>query len=247
MSSFYSMFFGNDLSKEEQESCKHAVKTFLENYYGQKIRKKYLKRFQRRYEEECLQQKRDAKKTKLTLSAVTAFARLKSAIQVKKEYLKGKLDSIPKWAEQFFTKQTFISFLKSLPKEIEFPEFEMAELMINFIYYCSAFGLSWSQYLLMFKEGRELLKKTFFQNDLKSVLALLKVVYTVGITKAFDDMFFRQEFYHSFPDLEKYILGPPSDSLVDQVYHKAALFAIGEISFRMFESFLMSAVKRIEN
>ena len=235
---------GDDLSEAEIQECQNVTKSFLENYYNRRIRDKHLKRYLQKYELECIEKKKNAKK--LTDKVNKLFIQLNTAILLKQEYILGKLHSIPKWAESFFTKDTLFKFMKSLPREVQMPEFETAELLINFIYYCIGLGVSWSHYLLMFKDGRQTLKNVFFSGDYNSVLALAKVIYIVGVTKAYDDILFRQEFYTSFPNIEQYVIGDPSGGLVNNIYHKAALFAIGEISFAVFKKTLDSAVIQIQ-
>jgi len=238
------MLGGDELTEEELKSCQNISKSFLENRFGRRIRDKHLKRFQRKYEVECIEEKKKAKN--LNDQIVNLFGKLNTAIQLKKEYISGKLQSIPKWAETFFTKETMLNFMKSLPREVEMPEFQMAELVVNFIYFCVGLGLSWSHYFLMFKDGRETLKNVFFKQDYNSIVALSKVIYIVGVTKAYDEIMFREEFYASFPNIEQHILGDSSGRLIDTVYHKAALFAIGQISFALFKTSLDSAVNQIQ-
>lgn len=241
MSKLYSYFIRND---DGENLCANASKSFLEERYNRRIRDKFLKRFQKKYEVECLEDKRREKN--LNDQILKVFNKLGTAIRLQQEFISGKLQIIPQWASTFFTKQTMLSFLKSLPKEVELPEFPLGELVVNFIYFCAGLGLSWSHYFLLFKDGRETLRNVLFNQDYKSVLALAKVIYVVGVTKAYDEIIFRKEFYASFPNVDAYLLGAPSGTLIDKVYHSAALFAVGEISFAIFKMTLDKAVNQIQ-
>jgi len=243
MSKFYSYLTGQSLEDEFAE-CRNREKAFLEIKYGRRIRDKHLKRFQKKYEADCMEEKQREKQ--ITEQMAKLFGKLKAAIQLQQEFISGKLDYIPKWASTFFTKETLLNFMKSLPKEVDIPEFESAELVINFMFYCVSFGLSWSHYFLMYKDGRDTLKNVFFRHDYGSILALAKVIYIIGVTKAYDEILFRRDFYAAFPDIENYLLGPASPNLVDKVYHAVALFIVGQLSFAALKLTLDSAVNQIQ-
>jgi len=136
-----------------------------------------------------------------------------------------------------------MKFMKSLPKQVEMPEFPTAELVVNFMFYCGSFAVSWSHYFLMFKEGRDILKNVFFTQELESILAFSKAVIMVGVTKGYDEILFRKDLFYAFPDVEKYLITDPS---VTGIYRTVALFVIGNISFEVFSASVRQIAKRVQ-
>jgi hypothetical protein len=237
MSGLYSYFSGENA----EEECHTVDKAFLENRYNTRIRDKFLNKFSKRYAKECIEQKRREKI--LTEQMARLFNKLKTAIQIKQEYISGQVSEIPKWAASFFTIDTLLNFMKSLPKQVEMPEFPTSELVINFMFYCGSFAVSWSQYFLMFKEGRDILKNVFFKQELESILAFSKAIIMVGVTKGYDDILFRKDLYSAFPDVEKYLITDPS---VTGIYRTVALFVVGNITFTAFSAAVRQIAKRVQ-
>lgn len=204
-------FLTGNLSEKEKEIC-------LEH-------KKNSKRYNR-----CIQRLKESKKLSTKINSV--FDNLKYMLAWQQQIVKEKLSYVPAWLKSFFTIENFIQMMKTVPKQFDMPEFATSEMVLNFIFYCASFGVSWSQYFLVFKEGRDILYNAFFKNELVSILAFTEAVYMVGITKSYDEGIFRKELYASFPDIEKYLYFDPSQS---GIYRTIALFVFGKISFAIFK------------
>jgi hypothetical protein len=184
---------------------------------------------------------KESKKLHKKVSLV--FENLQVAMNLKKKFVEEKLLLIPQWAKSFFTLDYFISLMKSVPKQFDMPEFATSEMVLNFIFYCASFGVSWSQYFLFFKEGRDILYNALFKNELVSILAFAEAAYMVGVTKSYDEGIFRKELYASFPDIEKYLDFDPSTS---GIYKTIALFVVGKISFAVFRKTVLSLAEVVK-
>lgn len=238
---FIDYFLNQSLSQEEISECQNKDLSFLEHAYGKNIRKKFLRKYRKDYERKCIEQKKDLKKFKPQFDLF--FNNAKKALFIQQQYLVGKLLFIPKWVKSFFTLETFLSFMKTVPKQFSMPEFATSEMVLNFIFYCVSYGVSWPQYFLFFKEGRDILYNAFFKNELTSILSLAEAIYMVGVTKAYDEAVFRKEFYTAFPDVEKYIL---NDTSASGIYRSLALFLVGKISFTAFRAIVMKLSNEIQ-
>jgi hypothetical protein len=225
---FYNYLMGN-LSDDELESCRNKSLSFYEKKYNRKIKQAHVNKYKKRYEKECVARLKNLQQQKTSLF----FQNLKLALSLQTRFVLGKLLFVPQWVKSYFTLETFLNFMKSVPKQFEMPEFATSEMVLNFIFYCISFGVSWSQYFLFFKEGRDILKKALFENELVSILAFAEAVYMVGVTKSYDEGLFRKELYESFPDIEKYLDSDPSKT---GIYRTIALFLVGKISFAVFRA-----------
>ena len=234
MDAFYRYLYG-DLTEEELAMCRDKSKSFLEARYNRAIKAKFLEKYKKKYEEECIMRTKEGKKLKVYISKF--FKQVAIALVIQQQYLTGKIKSIPKWVSSLLTKENLLNFMKSLPKQFDFSkkisEFATTELVLNFIFYCISYGVSWSQYFLFFKDGRDILYNALFKNELVSILAFTEAVWMVGVTKGYDETIFRKEFYTAFPDIEKYLFNDPSQS---GIYRTVALFVVGKISFAVFRA-----------
>jgi hypothetical protein len=227
---FYNYLMGN-LSDDELESCRNKSLSFYEKKYNRKIKHAHLNKYRKRYEEECVARLKDGKNLQQQTSLF--FQNLNLALALQKQFVMGKLLFLPQWVKSYFTLETLLNFMKTVPKQFEMPELATSEMVLNFIFYCISFGVSWSQYFLFFKEGRDILKKALFENELVSILAFAEAAYMVGVTKSYDEGLFRKELYESFPDIEKYLDFDPSKT---GIYRTIALFLVGKISFAVFRA-----------
>lgn len=236
---FINLFGGADIREKAIEQCYNVSKSFLEIRYNKRIREKFIPRYKKKYANECIHRIEHPPSTSTFLKVKEYLSTIADAIALKNVY--AGVRKIPSWVSGTLTKENFLKMLDSVPTDFSLPEFPETERVLNFIWYCVSFGVSWPQYFLAFKEGRDILYKTLFQADPQAILALLEASYMVGITKSYDEYMFRKDLYQVFPDVEKYLFDKDTSVTVRAV----ALFLVGKISFTVFKKTLELVISKL--
>ena len=230
-----SYFFQREINIDKSK-CENVSKAVLELRYNKRIKDKFLPVYRKKYMIDCIERLKEFQKNDSYFNSV--FKKINLAVHLSKEYFYGKIKFLPEWVKDHFTKEKIMSFFESLPVEIKLPQrFHLTQLVLNFMFFCASYGVSWSQYFLFFKDGRDILEKAFLENETTAIIAFSEAIYMVGVTKSYDEILFRKEMYNAFPNFEKYL---PLDDSVDHanVINAVALFIYGKITFMVFKTII---------
>jgi hypothetical protein len=221
-----SYFFNHNI---DVTSCENVSKSRLELRYNKRIKDKFLPLYRKKYMSECVERLREMKKKDYYFYLL--FSQINNAISLSNQFFKGKIKVLPQWVKEHFTKEKILEFFESLPTEIRLPQkFHLTQLVLNFMFFCASYGVSWSQYFLFFEDGRNILKKAFLENETTAIIAFTEAIYMVGVTKSYDEVIFRKEMFNAFPDFEKYVPLDHSSEHASAV-NAIALFIYGKITF----------------
>ena len=116
--------------------------------------------------------------------------------------------------EESLGMSSLISFYKSAPnyfstgKDTKIDK--ESKQFFNFIIYLSTNTMSWSQWLVLTPQGRDMVTSLFYRKSrFMALVNLFCLLNTVFISSGYDDVFFRKEFFAFLPSIEFLFVGTP--------------------------------------
>ena len=137
-----------------------------------------------------------------------------------KKYRKLFLKECGDLLNAFQTSKTITELSEKLytfiPYEASYPQKKSVELFTNLIAFGLSTQISWSDYLLYYPSGKEMIYNIFRKpTQCMAIINLLMILTKVYALNQYDDMLFRKEFLSFLPDINHVLKGTMlEDSLI---------------------------------